>query len=235
VALDLESKDLTMFKAESGTIAGSFGPAVGPDGTLYVATTSGEMVALEPKTLKIKDTYAAGEPFGAAPVIFDFKGRTLVAGAARSGALHLLDAAALGGADHKTPLYKSNGGSAATALASWQDLAGTRWLLASTAASVAAWKVADQSGALSLESGWTSRELASPLAPVIVNGVAFTASTGSAPVLYALDASTGKDMWNSGKKIAAPVHGGGVSVGNSQVYLGTDDGTLYVFGFPIEH
>lgn len=235
VALDLESKEVNVFKPESGAIAGSVGPAFGPDGTLYVATTAGDVIALEAKTLKVKDSYSAGEPFSTTPVIFDWKGKILLVAAAKSGALHMLDTASPAGADRKTPLYKSTGGPAATALASWQDPQGTRWLLASTAGGVTAWKVADQNGAPSLQSGWTSRDLVSPLAPAIVNGVAFTASTGSAPVLYAFDASTGKDLWNSGRKIASPLHGGGVSAGNSQIYLGTDDGTLYVFGFPIEH
>jgi outer membrane protein assembly factor BamB len=100
---------------------------------------------------------------------------------------------------------------------------------------VVAWKVAVRNGAPALEAGWTSRDLAAPLAPIIVNNVAFTASTGASPVLYAFDASTGKDLWNSGRKIASPVRGGGLSAGNSQIYLGTTDGALYVFGFPMEH
>jgi len=64
----------------------------------------------------------------------------------------------------------------------------------------------------------------------------FTASTGSSPaVLYALNGTTGKDLWSSGKTIAGALRGGGISIGNSQVYLGTVDGTLYAFGFPMEH
>jgi outer membrane protein assembly factor BamB len=194
-----------------------------------VATTAGDLVALEPKTLKVKETYSAGEPFTTAPVIFDYKGKILLAAATKGGAVHLLDTASL-----KSPLSKSSGGAVA-ALASWQDPAGTRWLLGSTVGAVTAWKVTGENGAASIESGWTSRDVASPLAPVIVNGVVFTASTGSAPVLYALDAATGKEFWNSGKKIASAIHGGGIAEGNSQIYLGSDDGNLYVFGFPIEH
>jgi outer membrane protein assembly factor BamB len=54
-------------------------------------------------------------------------------------------------------------------------------------------------------------------------------------VLYALDAATGKEFWNSGNTITSFVHSGGLSAGGSQIYLGTHDGTLYAFGFPIEH
>jgi hypothetical protein len=31
------------------------------------------------------------------------------------------------------------------------------------------------------------------------------------------------------------MHGGGLAGGAGQIYLGTHDGTLYSFGFPIEH
>jgi outer membrane protein assembly factor BamB len=78
----------------------------------------------------------------------------------------------------------------------------------------------------------------SPLTPLVVNGVVFAASGGqrSTPaVLYALDGASGKELWNSGRTVTSFVHGGGVSGGGSQVYLGTHDGTLYAFGFPIEH
>ncbi|HTK74032.1 MAG TPA: hypothetical protein VL371_02180 [Gemmataceae bacterium] len=46
--LELESKQVTNW---TGKIAGSAGPVLGPDGTVYVSTTGGDLVALEPKTL----------------------------------------------------------------------------------------------------------------------------------------------------------------------------------------
>ena len=54
-------------------------------------------------------------------------------------------------------------------------------------------------------------------------------------VLYALDAQTGKELWNSGKTITSFVHSGGLAAGGSRVYVGAYDGTQYAFGFPIEH
>jgi outer membrane protein assembly factor BamB len=78
----------------------------------------------------------------------------------------------------------------------------------------------------------------SPLPPIVVNGVVFSVAGGnpSAPaVLYALDAMTGKELWNSGATITSFVKSGGLSAGGSQIYLGTSDGTLYAFGFPMEH
>jgi outer membrane protein assembly factor BamB len=104
-----------------------------------------------------------------------------------------------------------------------------------------------------LEPGWVSRDLVSPLPPMVVNGVVFAVSSGeyrtsdasvtaaqraqrsSHAVLYALNPATGKELWNSGDTITSFVHGGGLSSGISQVYLGTYDGTLYAFGVPLEH
>ena len=121
------------------------------------------------------------------------------------------------------------------ALASWQDPAGTRWVLAPTTGAIKAWKVVDRNDAPELQPGWVSRDMPSPLPPMVINGVVFAASNGKSPVLYALDGVTGKELWNSGKTIASSVRGGGLSGGGSQVYLGTSDGTLYAFGFYIEH
>jgi outer membrane protein assembly factor BamB len=245
-ALDLESKAVTSWKSPNGAA----GPAFGPDGTIYVATRSGELVALEPKTLKVKDAYKSGGPeFTSMPVIFEFMGKTLIAAATQDGRIHIMDTAALATALHKSaPL-----GIAADALASWQDADGTRWLLAPTAKAILALKIVDQNGAPAIQTGWTSRELMSPHTPMIMNGVVFALSSGefrtsdsnmsaaqraqrsSPAVLYALDGATGKELWNSGRAIGSFVHSGGLSAGGSQVYIGTYDGTLYAFGFPIEH
>jgi outer membrane protein assembly factor BamB len=97
-------------------------------------------------------------------------------------------------------------------------------------------KVTEQDGKLAFLPGWTSREIASPLPPLVVNGVMFAASGGTraAPgVLYAIDAASGKDLWNSARTIASTVRGG-LSAGQGNVYVPTADGTLYAFGFAIE-
>jgi outer membrane protein assembly factor BamB len=118
---------------------------------------------------------------------------------------------------------------------------------------VVAWKVVNENGTISLQPAWASRDLISPLTPTIINGVAFVTSSGefkskdskmtaaqraarSAPaVLYALDAMTGKELWNSGTTITSFAHGGTLSGGVSQIYVTTYDGTIYTFGFPMEH
>jgi outer membrane protein assembly factor BamB len=52
-------------------------------------------------------------------------------------------------------------------------------------------------------------------------------------VLYAIDAATGKDLWNSGRTITSTVRGG-LSAGQGNVYVPGADSTLYAFGFNIE-
>ncbi len=235
-ALDLESKEVSSWKA-SGDVAGTEGPAFDGDGTLYVATTAGDLTALEPKTLKVKASYhSGGAGFASSPVIFEYKGKTLIAVAAKDGSLQVLDTAALDGA----PVAKSQPSSDLNpgALTSWQDPSGTRWILAASKGAIVSWKLADQGGAPALQPGWVSRDIFAPQTPLVINGVVFAVSAGdrSRPaVLYALDGEGGKEFWNSGKTITSYVHSGGFSASGSQVYLGTNDGTIYAFGFPIEH
>jgi outer membrane protein assembly factor BamB len=232
-ALDITSKEVVHWSPEAGDIAGSAGAAFGPDGAAYVATTGGELVALEPKTLQLRATYHSGnQPFVSSPVLFEYNNDTMIAAATADGRMHLVavsspTAASLTG--NAFPAVVSG------ALATWQDVAGTRWLAAPSRNSIAAWKVGGQSGAPVLQPGWTSREIASPLPPIIVNGVLFAVSSSSPAVLYALDGATGKELWNSGKSLSSAVRYSGLSSIGSQLYLGASDGMFYAFGFPIEH
>jgi outer membrane protein assembly factor BamB len=242
-ALDIESGEVATWQPASGGIAGSEGPAFGPDGTVYVTSQSGDLAILEPKTLKLKDVFKAGREFASSPTVFQFDNKIMIAAATLDGGIYVFDGAAL------SSVLVASGRFTGGALASWQDAAGSRYLLATTSTAVMSWKLIAQDGSLTLEKAWVSPEMVAPLTPLIVNGVVFAASSGefvsddakitaarSVPaVVYALDGVTGKVLWNSGKAIASFVHGGGLSGGGSQVYLGTHDGTLYSFGFPIEH
>ena len=127
---------------------------------------------------------------------------------------------------------------------------GTRWLLVPTANAITALKVVDNGGKPSLQQGWVSRNLASPVTPLIVNGVVFALSSGraastagtaaelakssSAAVLYALNGVDGKELWSSGKTITSFFPGKSFWSANGQVYVGAFDGTLYAFGFAME-
>lgn len=226
-ALDLTSKQTAQWTTP-GDIAGASGFAFGPDGTIYAATNSGQLAALDPKTLAMKGEYrSGGGAFTSTPAIFDYKSKATIAAATDDGHIHIVDAAGLKGAPYTA--------SVSGELASWQDAAGARWVAAPAKDTIAAWKVTDQGDAPALQSGWKSREMASPLTPIVVNGVVFAVANSSSPVLYALDGATGKELWNSGTTMKAPIRRGGLSGSGGQIFLGTSDGTIYAFGFPIEH
>ncbi len=222
--LDLATRKVASWRV-SGDIAGSEGPAFGPDGTIYVTTTRGEMAALDPETMAVKWRYTGGGEFVSSPVVFPFRGKTVVAAAAKDGRFHLVS----GGS--ALAVSEAHGMSAG-AVATWQSLDGTRWLVAAIPNSIVAWKVLDREGQTVLEPAWRSKEMSTPLAPIILSGVVFAAAGSS---LYALDGITGKPLWNSGPAITSVGRIGGLSGGASQIYLSTENGTFYAFGFPMEH
>jgi outer membrane protein assembly factor BamB len=105
---------------------------------------------------------------------------------------------------------------------------------------ILALRVAETRGVFSLEPQWTSDDLTTPATPITVNGVVFALSTGrpaaagrTGPpaVLYAYDGLTGKALWNSGQSMTTFASPGSYWSALSQVYVGTDDGTVYAFGF----
>jgi len=263
-AVDLASDEKAVARWETpSAIAGTAGPAFGADGTVYVATGEGDpsysnaVVALDPRTLKVKDAFIAESPFVSSPIVIHGASGDLVTAANKDGRIYLLAAASLGGPDRKTPLARSAGdahgaGDAGVSLATWESSDGTRWILMSSGA-VRAFRIGGSNSAPSIETAWTTRDLAAPLTPLVVNGVVFALADGeyrsadaamtardrakrSKPaVLYALDAVTGKELWTSGSTITSFVHAVAPSGGDGQVYVVTYDGTVYAFGVPLEH
>lgn len=261
-AIDLGTpeKTVTSWKTDGGSPVGA--PVVSSDGTVFVAIggAASAIVALDGKTLARKDWFtqsAAG--IVSTPVIFKYQDREVIAVAGSEGRIFLLDAASPGGADHQTPLAVSAAVSGSrtgfkpAALASWEDASGTRWILLPaarrTSDAIIAFKVAGDAIHPTLQQAWVSRDMVSPLCPIVVNGVIFAASSGeyrpvsgvstvaervsrSVPaVVYALDADTGKELWSSGKAVTSFVHSGGLWAGGGQVYLSTYDNTVYAFGY----
>ena len=208
-ALDLTADNkVTTWPTGGAHVAGSAGPTFGTDGTLYVATTkdasaapsrhANSVVALDRATLQPKDWLTTDDgDFNATPVVFRHKDRELVAVSGNNGRLYLLDAASLGGPDHRTPLHvtaKYSAPGTGGGLATWED-EGTRWIAASVeggpiagltfaanglapAGSVVAFKLADADGQITLVPAWRSPGLVSPLAPLVVNGMVFVVSSG---------------------------------------------------------
>jgi outer membrane protein assembly factor BamB len=141
------------------------------------------------------------------PVVFPFENWELVAGGGKEGVLFLLDAKSLGGADHRTPLFRSPlytnedvdfaGRGFWGALSTWQDPKGTRWLYApawgppassapqfpithgeTKGGSIMAFKVVSKDKKLSLDPAWISKDMSVPEPVVIANGVVLALSNG---------------------------------------------------------
>src|SRR4051812_4392832 len=239
--LGSEKKDVVAFQPKDANIAGSAGFTLGRDGTVYLTTTSGsspmsnQLIALEPKTLKQKSAATvAGANFNSTRLVFALKDKDVIA-ATGSGKLYLFDGAALANGPIATTTVAGTEKFEPGALATWEDAQNARWIAVPSTRGIVAFKVADTGGKLALEPGWTSRDIASPLPPLVVNGVLFAASAGTKAVpavLYAIDASNGKDLWNSMRTITTSVRGG-LSAGQGNVYVPGGGSTLHAFGFAL--
>ena len=161
-------------------------------------------------------------------------------------------------------VFASGGSISAEALSTWARPVATtsgseaRWILVPVSGTpsgaratngairngaVVALRVVEAKGAFSLEPGWTSGDLTRPATPIIVNGVVFALSTGrpaaaggtgSPAVVHAYDGVSGKALWNSGTSMTTFASPGSYWSALSQVYVGTNDGTVYAFGFADE-
>jgi hypothetical protein len=101
--------------------------AMGPDGSIYLETSNGiydpaagnfseSILRMSPHAARLMDSFtpktykhnlAKDLSGSASPVVFSFKGRTLVAATQKEAVLRILDATKLGGDDHMTPLWES--------------------------------------------------------------------------------------------------------------------------------
>jgi outer membrane protein assembly factor BamB len=196
--LNLQTKKVSQWKTQTGSVAGAAGIAAGPDGTVYVATTGGELAALEPNTLKqTASAKLPGVQFTSSPVVFEFHGKDLVAVSGNDGRIYLFDTKGLGsGKPLATSAAFSEPGFETGSLTTWVDQKETRWILAAAGGNaatkmgiagdqgsvehgaIAAWKVVANSGGATLEPGWVSRDLIAPLPPIVENGVVFALSSG---------------------------------------------------------
>jgi outer membrane protein assembly factor BamB len=154
-----EQPKISSFRSNGGGFWGLGGPALAPDGTVYVQVGDGPLdpesnkwsnatLALNGRDLKLKSYFSpAGlgaapaknvEMNAATPAVFTWRGTEMIAASGRDGRLYLLDAKAPGGPDHHTPLARTPPLSAGDApdrgiwggLSTWEDKEGTRWLLA---------------------------------------------------------------------------------------------------------
>jgi len=225
-AVNLENRNTTVSSPPQAGIWGTAGTAVGSDGTIYfesvdgpydaaagILATSVQAFTFSNDKLTLKDYYTPSNrlwltrrdlDMNDTPVVFPYKGRDVLVASGKEGRYFLLDSKSLGGADHTTPLYRSellsnknvNFQTEGTwgSLASWEDKAGTRWVLGPTGGYTAvkfpisygptphggmiALELEEKDGKPELELAWQSRDMITAEPPVIVNGVVFVLAAG---------------------------------------------------------
>ena len=114
--------------------------------------------------------------------------------------------------------------------------------------SIMSFKVVADAGSQNprLEAGWMTGGFDLPDPPVVANGVVFAVSTGENPagpekqrllnthpaVLRAMDAKTGKELFNSGDDMKSWVHFSGLAVSDGEVFAVDHDSNVYCFALP---
>jgi outer membrane protein assembly factor BamB len=264
------------------------------------------LLRLAPRSLQLMDYFTPSNAdelnskdldYGSGGVVsFPYGNRQLVVSGGKEGTIYLLDAASLGGAEHRTPLaslkiandamlYASNGiwGAPVTAV----DARNQRWIYVpvwgppsknatftrtngdAPHGSIMALQVVAQNDKPALIPMWISRDLNVADPPSVANGMVFAISTGentiqrhtdpryaelyqrpgAPPVptqgiltaqergqqvthatLYALDASTGQELYSSKDLIDDWTHLSSVTVADGKVFVTTRQTFVYAFG-----
>ena len=265
-AVNMTTADYPIAHADMphGAAIAGIGPVLGPDGTAYVVTGPGpsegdfhpnSLIALG-SDLKVKDWYTGASSIN--PAILNYKGKQLVVAEVKGGSLVVLDAASLGGADHKTPLSETTALSKPgikhgwDGLATWQDTDGTTWVIASISAPVSiaslkasaahgalvAFKLDDADGKTVLTPTWMSGDMVNPAPARIANGTLIALAGGDSTThakLLVLDARTGKEIYSSKQLIQTYTNHSGVAVGDAHAFFTDHNNVLYSFGIALEH
>ncbi len=226
--------------------------AVGNNGAIYLQTTEALHI-LSGKDLQVKGQFAPNGKAAVAattPTVFEYQGRDLIASAGKDGRLYLHDSQALESPISLTaPL--TAGGRVGDGLATWEDASGVRWVAApvwgavnaelkamangpAPNGAIVAFRIEEQNGKPTLVPAWVSRDLKSPVAPVVTSGGVFALSTTGRATLFALEAGSGKEIWSSGNQVSAPGSLTGLTLANGRVFFTTTDNTLYGFGIFLE-
>ncbi len=215
------------------------GVAIGTEGTVY-AQAEKAVLALTPKTLEVKGLFEGPADFASMlPVVFTWHEKDVILSGTSDGRLFLLDSTAMA-----TPLAATESMAAGGfhgAFSSWLDSAtGTRWVYATTATNVMAFRLDDKEGKPVFTQVWKSKEMVAPAPVATANGLVFALSTGEQAkgsgraVLYLLDGSTGAELYNSGTLASTWTHNSGLTVANKRIYFTTHDNTVYCFGFFVD-
>lgn len=306
-ALDLGAPDQkpAFFQSASGGagIWGRAGVAISKSGMIYAQTGDGSYEAtrsqfpdtvlqLSAKDLKLVDYFTPAnhsyltrkdlDMASMSPTIFWIKDREIVAAGGKEGVIYLLDAQHIGGADHKTPIFRSpllaNEGADFAGRGFWGAFATAvdeqknRWLYAPALGpaasgvkfpitngeapngSIMAFRIEEQAGKPAVVPAWISRDMNLPEPPIVAGGLVFAVSNGEFArqakdsngglyssaeriakhaghaVLYAFDATTGKQLYSSGDTMPSWTHFSGISISGGKVFVTTFDSNVYAFG-----
>jgi len=160
---DLATKKVGSYNPGSGGLWPRLGPSIGRDGRVYAGSGDGDyfpeqqifgqaIIAAQqnPKTkaMELADWYAPTNALwlrkrdldmNVTGPIFEYKGREYTVQSSKECRIWLLDTSALGGEDHRTPVYRTPlicneevqfaAAGPWGALATWEEADGTRWIL----------------------------------------------------------------------------------------------------------
>ena len=228
-SFDLTTRKTTEYNPKGGGLWGRSGAAIGFDGTIYAPTGDGmydasqerygQVIVATTPDLKYKDHYA---PSNAAflwkrdldmqvtPAVFQYKGHEFLVSACKECRIWLMDAKAIGGPDHRTPVYRTpllcnedvNFAAAGIwgSMATWEDEKGTRWILSGfwgpvhsqfkpplsygpvTRGAIVAHKLEEINGKFVLTPAWISHDMDMAEPPVIANGIVYAYGSGESNV-----------------------------------------------------
>jgi outer membrane protein assembly factor BamB len=227
---DLATKKVGSFNPGSGGLWPRLGPSIGKDGSVYAGSGDGDylpeqqifgqaIVAVKQnpttKALEMTDWFAPSNALwlrkrdldmNTTGPVFDYKGKEYTAQSSKECRIWLLDTSAMGGEDHRTPVYRTPAvcneevqfaaAGIWGAISTWQDTDGTRWLLMPfwgpkhsqfhaaieygevVHGAIAAFKVEEKNGGVELTPAWLSRNMHQADPAVIANGVVFGYGNG---------------------------------------------------------
>lgn len=225
-AYNTVTKKVTMSSPPQGGLWGTAGPAIGTDGTIYfesgdhpydakagLLSTSFQSYTFSDDSLKLKDYFTPSNhewltkrdlDMNTTPVIFPYKGRDLLVGGGKEGRFYILDSKSIGGANHETPLFRSeliananvNFQTEGTwgSFAAWKSKNGTQWVLAPNGGptivkfpvtygetpngGILAFKIEEKNGKTVMANAWQSRDMMTAEPPVVANGLVFALAGG---------------------------------------------------------
>jgi len=277
-AIDLTSStyQVSSYNSEKVRPLALAGPALTPDGASIIVTGPGPSdpnagipaasVVLVAKNMKVENWFTPEGGMAAyesvSPVTFTFKDKQLVVAPGRDGAIALLDASSIGGADHHAPIAETASLTRPGEKHGWdgfasrQDKDGSVWVFASISAGISindgsirqngstahggivAFRIDETGGKLALVPVWVSKDMVNPAPPRVANGVVIALAGGDAATpakLHVLNAATGEELYSSGNEIPTYAQRSGVAVGDSHAFFTDHDNVLYSFGIGMEH